>query len=267
MWRPGENLVAVDIGNSRIKFAHFDNFQSDSLPQPNSELHLSTNAADWRDLHTWLRSNRSSYVVVSSVVDRLTSSLVSWLSDWNDESGEPYDVHVLGYQDLALKVDVDVPERVGMDRLVGAVAANRLRHPERPAIVVDMGTAITVNLIRCDGVFAGGAILPGLEMSARALYEFTDRLPQINADPDTDRVNAVGRSTESAIRSGILWGAIGAIKEIILRMTDDPAVPPHVFLTGGSASSIVEQLAANAQYVPHLKFAGIAISAQNDCEI
>ena len=63
--------------------------------------------------------------------------------------------------------------------LLAAVAANRIRTADRPAVIVDLGTAITVDLVSSDGAFQGGAILPGIEMSARALHDYTDLLPRI----------------------------------------------------------------------------------------
>ena len=115
---------------------------------------------------------------------------------------------------MPIKVAVERPDWVGIDRLAGAVAANRLRDPKKAAIVVGVGTAITVDLLSADGVFRGGAILPGIAMSARALDEFTDLLPRSPADELAIQPPALGTSTMAAIQSGLYWGAVGAIREL-----------------------------------------------------
>ena len=88
---------------------------------------------------------------------------------------------MLAAGDLPLEVRLERPDMVGIDRLVDAVAVNRLRDAGRPAVIVDVGTAITVDLVSADGAFLGGAILPGIQMSARAMHEFTDLLPLVDA--------------------------------------------------------------------------------------
>ena len=96
----------------------------------------------------------------------------------------------------------------GIDRLVDAVAANRLRKSHRPAAIVDVGTAITVDLVAADGAFLGGSILPGIALSARALHEFTDLLPLVDVGELVEPPPALGTDTEAAMRSGLFWGAM-----------------------------------------------------------
>ncbi|MEM6329703.1 MAG: type III pantothenate kinase [Planctomycetota bacterium] len=162
---------------------------------------------------------------------------------------------------LPIEVGVDQPAAVGIDRLLGCVAANRLRRDGRAAVVVDLGTAITVDLVTPDGAFAGGAILPGIAMSGWALHEQTDALPptglhELDAAPD-----AVGKSTGAAIDAGLFWGAVGAVRELIARQSDRLTAPPQVFLTGGAAPSVARLLGGpevSVRYVPHLVLSGIA---------
>ena len=91
-----------------------------------------------------------------------------------------------------------------MDRLAAAVAANRL-HQNCPAVVVDAGTAITVDSVAVDGVFQGGIIMPGMRMMLRSLATGTDLLPLIEAGFSDAIPDVIGRSTEDAIRSGVFW--------------------------------------------------------------
>ncbi|MGB2966799.1 MAG: type III pantothenate kinase, partial [Phycisphaerae bacterium] len=95
---------------------------------------------------------------------------------------------------IPIRADVEEPERVGTDRLLAALAARgRLGSP---CVVVDLGTAVTVDAVAADGAFAGGAIFPGLEMSADALARGTALLPKISLPTDAPRI---GRSTAEAI--------------------------------------------------------------------
>src|SRR3972149_2904514 len=132
--------------------------------------------------------------------------LINWLRERRPDDS----VTLLCAGDLPLVVRLERPDMVGIDRLVDAVAVNHLRQPGRPAVIVDVGTAITVDLVSADGAFLGGSILPGLEISARALHEFTDLLPLIDISEFSDPPPALGMSTEAAMRSGLFWGTIGA---------------------------------------------------------
>jgi type III pantothenate kinase len=149
---------------------------------------------------------------------------------------------------------------VGVDRLVDAVAVNHLRDAKRSAVIVDVGSAITVDLVSADGFFLGGAILPGLQMSARAMHEFTDLLPLIDMSELTSPPPALGTDTLSAMESGLFWGAVGAIRQLTERLAG-VAGSPQVFLTGGAAEAVVELLGPDAHYVSNLTLAGIALSA------
>jgi type III pantothenate kinase len=163
--------------------------------------------------------------------------------------------------DLPLEVALERPDLVGIDRLLDAVAANRLRSPTLPAIVIDLGSAVTVDLVSAEGKFLGGAIAPGIGMSARALHAFTDLLPLVETADLAEVPPAAGTSTAAAIRSGVFWGGVGAIRELIEQMARGLSQRPEVFLTGGASPAVAEQLGPEALLVPHLTLAGIALAA------
>jgi type III pantothenate kinase len=164
---------------------------------------------------------------------------------------------------VKLAIEVDSPERVGVDRLMAAVAAERLRGSDRAAVVVDLGTAITVDLVTPAGAFAGGAILPGLAMSAQALEEQTDALPHVPLDHWQRPPAPLGKSTVPAIEAGLFWGTVGAVRELIGQLSAGCESSPDVFLTGGHAPLVATALANSVswtvRHVPHLVLAGIAI--------
>jgi type III pantothenate kinase len=165
---------------------------------------------------------------------------------------------------LPIRLNVDEPDRVGLDRLFGAVAARAMAPPTVPAITVDVGTAVTVNLIDADGVFQGGAIFPGPRLMGRALHDFTAKLPLV--DP-TDRVEDLwgpARNTVDAIRLGI-DAAVGAGVAQLVDLFIDRCGPPLVFVTGGGANLISGypfERAGSPRHVPELTLEGIRITAE-----
>jgi type III pantothenate kinase len=252
--RPRFPIVAVDIGNNRIKLGWFDSAGPQGLPQPADFMQIAGESPDLDRIANWLGARQASWWI-GSVNRPTTSRLVEWIRD----CGQPMPVTLLAAGDLPLEVKVERPDRVGIDRLLDAVAANRLRAPDRPAVVVDVGSAITVDLISPEGVFFGGSIAPGISMSARALHAFTDFLPLVEASELAAPPPALGVSTITAMRSGLFWGAVGGIRELVARLSADFAQPPEVFITGGAGLAVAELLGCEVRHVPHLTLAGIAL--------
>jgi type III pantothenate kinase len=265
-------FVAVDIGNTRLKLGLFSSAELESgtaLPEPAGTLSVSADRLD--EIAAWLAPHSVADIAwyIGSVQRSFTTELIDWLR--RQQAGR---ITLLCSGDLPLRVDLPRPDMVGIDRLLAAVGVNALRGPQRPAVIVDLGTAMTVDLISADGAFQGGAILPGIAMSARALHEFTDLLPLIEMAELHEAPAEVGKDTVAAMRSGLFWGTIGAARELIARMaasstpaaassrgakTTDPL--PQIFLTGGAAASVAMLLAADAQYVADLTLGGIALTA------
>ena len=121
------------------------------------------------------------------------------------------------------------------DRLLAAWTARELFGA--PVIVVDIGTATTIDVVDDEGAFAGGAIMPGPELAIRSLARDTALLPRVAARvPD----RAIGRDTVEAIQSGVVLGHLAAIQDLVSRMTDELGgdTPPTVVLTGGGAADL-----------------------------
>ena len=253
-------LVAVDIGNSRMKLGLFERDALDPLPEPGRTLCLTGEDPDLERIAHGLLAGMPQGVAwwIGSVNRPAATRLIDWLRD-----NRPQDpVTLLASGDLPLAVALERPDMVGIDRLLDAVAANRLRVPDRPAVVVDVGSAIVVNLISSEGAFLGGAILPGIAMSARAMHAFTDLLPLLDMSELGSAPPPLGTSTIPAMRSGLFWGAVGAIRELIQRVSGQGAGQVQVFLTGGASPAVAELLSDTARHVPHLTLAGIALTAR-----
>ena len=252
-------LIAVDIGNARMKFGLFEASDARGLPEPVGSLQFSDCDQNLDDVARWLASLCKGEVGwwIGSVNRPTTTRLVEWLREARPEDR----VTLLASGDLPLGVGLERPDMVGIDRLLDAVAANHLRQSGRPAVVVDLGSAITVDLISSDGIFEGGAILPGIAMSARAMHEFTDLLPLVQMRELADPPNPLGTSTVAAMQSGLFWGAVGAIRELIGRLSTNQPTPADVFLSGGAGPAVAELLGPATRHVPHLTLAGIALTA------
>jgi len=253
-------VVAVDVGNSRIKFGLFEHPAAPAaLPHPQRTLTLKTENWEPVEIAIWLAPLGPcdlSWQVAS--VNRPTAERIE---NWIASEGASDRWVRLRHSELPLSLDVEQPEAVGMDRLVAAVAANRIRPPERPAIVVDLGTAITVDVVSSEGSFRGGAILPGVALSARALHEYTDLLPELEMQTLEEPPRALGTSTRGALASGIYWGAVGAMKMLIDQLSRDLDAEPFVVLSGGAAAHVAQLVGPTVCYEPHLVLAGIVLAS------
>ena len=130
-----------------------------------------------------------------------------------------------------LKLRYSNPKEIGADRIAAAIGASALRL-KTPVIVVDMGTATTVDVITKENEYWGGAILPGINMMMHALSSGTAQLPSVEiVEPE----KACGTSTVTAIQSGLYYGTLGSIRELISRFTSEvfKGEKPTVIATGG----------------------------------
>lgn len=251
----GPSLIAVDIGNSSTKIGWFEDLNTHSpLPAPTATTSFATSEAPPSKLGSQLPQRGDWHI--ASVHREGSHILTNWIS-----THRPADTsRLLNYQDLPISVRVDFPDRVGLDRLAAAVAVNVLRPADRPAIVIDAGSAITVDLVAADGAFEGGVILPGFRMSAKALYG-ADQLPLAVLAPNDEPPSVVGKNTEGAIKSGLFWGAVGAVREITDRMRAKLDQPPALYVTGGDLRQLARHLGGEARFVPNMVLSGIAIAA------
>lgn len=248
--------LLVDVGNSQLKLGLCVPSVAHSSPvsRPAIELlgQLPPARLSEHDLPLTLPAQRVCWQVIS-VSPPAVRSLQQWVADHR-----PDDWWLsLDYRDLPLTIAVDYPERVGLDRLAAAVGVNQLRPAGEAAIVIDAGTAITVDAVGPDGVFLGGLILPGPRIAAKSLASHTAQLPDVLFDPD-DLPALIGKNTVDAIRGGIYWGLLGAIELLIDRVRTKLAAPTQVFVTGGAVESWSKQLSFPIHYVPDLVLLGIA---------
>ncbi|MBU1069803.1 type III pantothenate kinase [Myxococcota bacterium] len=201
-----------------------------------------------------LRQGQATEVLVCCVVAAVEPVLAEWTSD----AGVP--CRFARHTDLRLRYAVPAPERVGMDRLINCSAA--WRRFSRSCLVVDMGTAVTWDLVLAtgdpdgtgEGVFAGGVIAPGLDTLAHALPSRTT-LPFVEPIA-VDTV--VGRDTEACLRAGLWFGFLAQVDGIIARIEASLPEPPLTILTGGTAFLVAPHLATPHPVFPDLTHEGLA---------
>lgn len=261
-------MIAVEVGNSRVKFGCFPddqpNFES-QFPVCTAFLAVPLESAGlpWNDIQALIQTDASQlaeglkFVAASVNPAGLANILAEWPKQWPTP-------RVLKSSQLPIVNLTRYPEKVGTDRLLKAVAANVLRSPGSPMIVVDSGTATTVDWITSEGEFAGGAIFPGLALSAKSLNDHTAQLPLIDFHRMTDAPAVVGRETTTALQSGLFWAHVGAVKELIQRMACEQAPAkssPPVLITGGGGEWL-SQFIDHATCRPTLTLEGLVIASR-----
>jgi type III pantothenate kinase len=253
-------LLAVDIGNTNITVGLFRN--GALVATRRATTHPRSSADELEHLlDALLRLDDASFADVSgisacSVVPALTAGLEVVAA----RRERPLLIAAAGTVPLAIRVDR--PAEVGADRLVNALAAARIHGT--PAIVVDFGTATTLDCVAADGAYVGGAIAPGLELGLEALAARTAKLPRIELKaPD----RAIGRDTVSAMQSGTVFGYQALAGGLIVRLRRELAqtarVEPNdvrVILTGGlSAAPWARAIEGVDAIDPDLTLKGLAI--------
>jgi type III pantothenate kinase len=146
---------------------------------------------------------------------------------------------------LDIEVRIEKPSEAGADRLVNAVGG--YMQYGGPLILVDSGTATTLDVIGADGAFEGGVIAPGINLSMQALHAAAAKLPRI-AIARPERV--IGKDTVEAMRSGVYWGYVGLIETLVARIKAEYGLPMTVIATGGVAS-LFEGATASIDHFDH----------------
>ena len=191
--------------------------------------------------------------VISSVVPKLSPVLEAVAVNIFLE--KPIMVGPDSYSFLSLAIDN--PSEIGTDLVANAVAAFTLY--QKDCIIVDFGTALTFTTVEASGRILGVAIAPGLITAMKALFGNTAQLPEVPLElPDS----VVGKNTIHAIQSGILWGYVGMVRQM-LQKTRAELGEHYIAIATGGLSSILHPLQADFQFVnPHLTLEGLRIIAE-----
>ena len=255
----GRLLLAVDISNTGIKFGIY--------PHDGDELHerwrVSTKREKTSDEYAMLLAQFLAHagLRLEDVADVILSSVVPPLTPVFRELVERYlgreTIVVTHQMDLGVRLLVDNPWETGTDRMMSALAAHRLYGG--PAIVIQFGTATSFDCVSPEGDFLGGAIAPGLGISAEALARAGAQLYQVELVPPP---NALGKNTIRMMQSGIVYGHIGLVEGLVARLRQELPGGQHarVIAHGGLAELIARVTPCIDVVEPNLILRGLRIA-------
>jgi type III pantothenate kinase len=274
------SVLAIEVGSSRVKLGWFPASGACTDDKPTGNLPISAPPLPEPSDVFRIEHRQPESVWIAKVQTQLaewnlpgeTVCVVAAVHQAAAETlrervltGQPWSRTVsLSRSDIPVATQLKEPAQVGVDRLLNALATNRVRRSNHPAIVVDVGTAMTVNLISSDGVFQGGAIAAGPITALAALHAATASLPRLGAEVLEQAPPPVGKSTVEAMASGAFWGALGAVHELLQRIADTCEQPPDIFLTGGASHGVAPFVRLGdrpVRHMPHLVLSGIRIAA------
>ncbi|MEA2487794.1 MAG: type pantothenate kinase [Actinomycetota bacterium] len=230
-------LLAVDVGNTQTHLGVFDSdkliheWRAATEPRRSAD-ELALMFGEFLALAGMSFNEDVEGLAVCSVVPRATQEL-------RDLGSRYLDLEALVVEPgikTGVAIKTDNPREIGADRIADVVGAREI-FPEGPVIVVDFGTAIKVEAISADGEFLGGAIAPGIDTAATALFSATAQLRRVElVAPAT----AIGRSTVTALQSGIVLGTAAMVDGLIDRVANELGGSPKVVATGGLAPVVAD---------------------------
>jgi type III pantothenate kinase len=259
-------LLAVDVGNSNILFAIY--------PHPHPHAHAHAHDASATSLQVRLETSRTrpedeyaalllshfahAQIDLKSVTDVIIASVVPVI----DRTLNALCVQLFGLaptfvratDDLGVRLAVDAPDSVGIDRVVNAVAAYERVHGA--CIVIDMGTATTFDCVSAQGDFLGGAIALGLASTAEAL---ASRGAKLSRFPLTPPPRAIATNTTHAMQSGTLLGYASMVEGMVSRCKSEMSGVPRVFATGGLSGVVAPLVSVIDEVVPDLMLEGLRL--------
>jgi len=255
-------LLAVDVGNSQT---HLGVFKGQELEHEWRAATDASRTADelallfgqFLDLADLSFSRQISGVAICSVVPRATQEL--------REMTESY----FGFEAVVVEpgirtgiaIKTDNPREVGADRIANAVAAHHMFDNEA-VVVVDFGTAITVDAVSAKGDYLGGSIAPGIDVAATALFSSTAQIRRVEL---VAPAGAIGRNTVMAVQSGIIFGTAGLVDGLIRRVMDELG-EARVVATGGLAPVVMEHCELIELVEPMLTLQGLRIIFERNAE-
>lgn len=254
-------LLACDVGNTNIVFALMDG------RDVRTRWRIATDPRRTADEYAvWLLQLFAlegfdfasvEQVIVSTVVPRARHNLQVLGEKYFGKSpifaGE-------GAAAWGIEIDVEEPASLGADRAVNAIAAHADHSGD--LIVIDFGTATTLDVIDFNGAYKGGIITPGINLSLDALVQAAAKLPRIAIEAPSKASGVIGRNTEAQMHIGVYWGYVAMIEGLVARLKAEIGRPARVVATGGLALLFDEQTDIFDAVDVDLTLKGLAILAE-----
>lgn len=249
-------LLTVDVGNTQTLIGVFEKdrleheWRASTDPKRTAD-ELALLFGEFLQLADLSFSRQITGVAISSVVPKATQELREMTLRY---FGFPPVVVEPGVK-TGIAVLTDNPREVGADRIANAVAAHEM-FPSRSVVIVDFGTAITVDAVSADGQYLGGAIAPGVETAASALFSSTAQIRRVQLlVPES----AIGKTTVGAVQSGIMFGTAALVDGLVERVANELDGDVEVIATGGLAPVIIEHCKTIQHFEPMLTLNGLRL--------
>ena len=251
------NIIAVDIGNTNITVALYLKGEEkviESVSGESKDKLTELLRSAWGQIPV-VRSSKEKKrdgVIVVSSVKPVWTKLVRAIA--KDELGEK--IYLIG-EDIPLPMDlrVDEPDKVGTDRVVSAAAAYAV--VEDAVVVADFGTAVIIDMVDEKGVFVGGVICPGFDISAKALKENTAQLPKVKVKKPKE---PYGKNTVEAVNNGLYYSAVGLLRCVVEKYAEKIGKWPSTVITGAAAGIIKDDCDFIDSFVTDLPVKGIVLT-------
>jgi type III pantothenate kinase len=247
-------LLAIDVGNTHTVLGLFDG--SERLAHWRIGTRKDATADEWRVLFGSLFASEGLLPsgVRGAIVASVVPDLDALIRETVRRTTEVEPLFVAPGMKTGVPILYDNPHEVGADRIVNAVAA--IHKYGAPVIVVDFGTATTFDVVDRDGAYAGGVIVPGLGISAEALFQRAARLARVELRAPS---RVIGRSTQESIQSGLFHGYLGLVENLAARIRRELATDAPLVATGGLATVFDGRLPGCRAVDPGLTLEGLRI--------
>jgi len=247
-------LLAIDIGNTNIALGVFQEKKLIQHWKIQTEKEKTSDEYGVTLLNLFSLSGPEKTDIESVIISSVVPPLTPIFEDLSKSLFQVKPVIVGPGLKTGMAILYENPLEVGADRVVAAVAAYE-KHGG-PCVVVDFGTATTFDAVSSKGEYLGGAIAPGIQISAEALYLKTAKLPRIEIKKPE---RAIGRTTVTSMQSGLYFGYVGLISKIIQEMKRELGEDTTVISTGGFAAQISHEIASIDVHEPDLILEGLQI--------
>ncbi len=248
------SVIAVDIGNTSTLFGLFVKGRLVKRHRVLTEALKSLNAKVFK---SWGSTGKVS-ILISSVVPGADQEIKRIFKVF----GSRATVRFISAKNISHLVVRANKEEVGADRVVNAYAAWKLYGKELPLIIVDFGTATTFCAVNGNGEYLGGAIAPGIKISAAALHEKTAKLPLVDLKKPIKKV--IGSTTKEAMESGLYLGYVAMVEGMVNRFKNALGGKAKVIGTGGYAPLIWRGTRVIDIIDPDLTLKGLALIGENN---
>lgn len=250
-------LLAIDIGNTNVVLGVFDGDKLKTTLRIASETHTMPDEYAAIMLYLLERQGIAALQITDAVLCSVVPPLVTTFEETCKHYFKTSPLVVGAGVKTGIRICMDNPKEVGADRIVNAVAANRLYKCQ--VIVIDLGTATTFDAVSENGDYLGGAIAPGIVIATEALFTRTAALPKVDL---TYPKKAIGTNTIAAMQSGIVFGYVGLIEGIVNRIKKELGGKTKVVATGGYSKLLAQETSAIDVVNPDLTLVGLRLIYQ-----